>query len=489
MTDIEGRPIVSPPDSTGAAPAGRNAASERRRPVGAYLVVALVSLAIGAAGALVAVRLGGGAPAAAPGAGQPADHSAMAGMEASQSNPHAGMAGMESGAPSEQPAGATDQTVYISPARQQLIGVRTAEVTHRALDTTIRTVGTLAYDETRVTQIHTKIAGWIERLFVDYEGKSVRRGQPLFTVYSPDLVSTQNEYLLALEAQKRLGQSQFPDTRAGAESLLAATRERLRLWDITDAQIAELEKTRQPQRTLTLYSPFSGVVLERNAFAGQYITPETATFKIADLSTIWVLGQVFEYELPMVKLGQEAEIQFPYGPSNQTLKGKITFISPDVDPATRRVTIRIEFRNPGFEFKPDSYVTVVIHASGGTRLAVPQEAVIDTGVKRYVILARPNGYFEPREVEVGQPVDGYSPVLQGLEHGDTVVTSAQFLIDSESNLQEAMQAMSMSMPGMDMGGGKGPATPEQQPPAPPKPPEKKDGMPGMPGMDHSKHQG
>ncbi len=437
MSDDEPSTIVSSPEP---------ASGERRRRVGASVVVALVSAAIGAAGALVAVRLGGvpATSAAPPSSKHSADHGVMAGMP-----------GMESGGAGAPPAEAHGQSVYISPARQQLIGVRTAEVTHRALDTTIRTVGTLAYDETRVTKIHTKIAGWIERLFVDYEGKSVRRGQPLFTVYSPDLVSTQNEYLLALEARTRLGQSQFPETRAGAESLLAATRQRLELWDISDAQIAELEQTRQPRKTLTLYSPFNGIVLDRNAFAGQYITPETATFTIADLSMIWVLGQVFEYELPLVKLGQEAEIQFPYGPPNATLKGKITFIAPDVDPTTRRVTIRIELRNPGFELKPDAYVTVVIQVSGGPALAVPREAVIDTGVRRYVLLARADGYFEPREVQVGQPVDDYYPVLQGLAHGDTVVTSAQFLVDSETNLQAAMQAMSMSMPGMDMGGGKG----------------------------------
>lgn len=424
-----------------------------------YVLVALISLALGAAGALFAVRLGLGVPSSAPtqgpGTEQAADHSGMAGMEASpsQESQHAGMPGMESGAAGEHPTEAKGSTVYISPARQQLIGVRTAEVTHVALDTTIRTVGTLAYDETRVTQIHTKIAGWVDRLYVDFVGKAVRRGQPLFTVYSPELVSTQNEYLLALEAQKRLGSSQFVETRTGAESLLAATRERLKLWDITEAQIADLEKTRQPSKTLTLYSPFNGIVLERNAFAGQYITPETMTFKIADLSTIWVLGQIFEYELPMVKLGQSAEIQFPYTQSTRTLKGRITYIYPDVDPTTRRVKIRIEFSNPGFEFKPESYVTVVIRTSGGTQLAIPKEAVIDTGAKRYALLAHPNGYFEAREIEVGEPVDDDYPVLNGLAHGDKVVTSAQFLIDSETNLQAAMQSMAGMHGSAETGGG------------------------------------
>lgn len=467
------------PTPTESARAGWRAAGSPRRAIVTYALIAAISLAVGAGGTFLALRM-------SPARALPSAPTATAGGQATGHDGMAAMAGAGEAPAGEHPSEAKGKTVYISPARQQLIGVRTAEISHRALDTTIRTVGVLAYDETRVAQIHTKIAGWVERVSVDFVGKAVRRGQPLFSVYSPELVSTQNEYLLALKAQNQLGDSQFAETRAGAESLVAATRERLKLWDITEGQIADLERTRQPRKTLTLYSPFDGIVLERNAFAGQYITPETATFKIADLSTIWVLGQVFEYELGLVKLGQEAEIQFPYGPSTRTLKGKITYIYPDIDPQTRRVRVRVEFRNPGFEFKPESYVTVLITTSGGHRLAIPKEAVIDTGAKRYTILAHPNGYFEPREIEVAQPVDEFYPVIKGLEHGDNVVTSAQFLIDSETNLQAAMQAMAMSMPGMNMGGGEskgvegmetpGPkvpalgAAPSGQPPAAPKPP-------------------
>lgn len=342
----------------------------------------------------------------------------------------------------------SDTAVFISPARQQLIGVRTAEVSHQALETTIRTVGVLAYDETRVVEIHPKIAGWVESVSVDFVGKAVRRGQPLFSIYSPDLVATQKEYLLALRAQAQLGGSRVAETREGAGSLLAATRERLRLWDISDAQITELERSREPRRTMTLYSPFDGTVLERNAFPGQYVSPEMSTFKIADLSTIWVLGQIFEYEVPLVKLGQEAEIQFPYTRSGRALTGRITFIYPEVDPMTRRVKVRIEFPNPGLEFKPESYVTVLIRTGAGRQLAVPKEAVLDDGNKRYTILALADGYFEPRPIDVGEPVDAFYPVLAGLKQGDRVVTSAQFLIDSETNLQAAMQAMA-GMPGME----------------------------------------
>jgi RND family efflux transporter MFP subunit len=367
-------------------------------------------------------------------------------------------AGHSAAAPSTSPATtapANAKAVYISPARQQLIGVRTAQVTHQALETTIRTTGSIAFDETRISEIHTKIAGWVNTVSADSVGKQVRRGQPLFTVYSPDLVATQREYLLALKAANQLGSSAFEETREGAHSLLAATRERLRLWDVTDAQVDELTRTGEPRKNLTVYAPTSGVILERNAFPGQYITPEAATFKIADLSNIWVIGQVFQYELGFIKTGQAVQIEFPHGEAMTQLTGRITFIYPEIDPQTRRAKVRMEFANPGLQFKPQTFVTVLISVSGGHRLAIPKEAVIDNGDKRYAILTRPNGYFEPRPIEVAQAVNDYYPVLSGLEMGDVVVTSAQFLIDSESNLQTAMQAMSMGMPGMDMGGAKG----------------------------------
>jgi membrane fusion protein, copper/silver efflux system len=453
----------------GAQAPARGADSQPRR-FAPFVAVAAVSLVIGAVGGWLALRTI--ASGSAADVTTPQEAAATTGAPAASTE----MPGMDMGGGA---AGTKGKGVYIAPARQQLIGVRTATVTRRPLNTTIRTVGTLAYDETRVTEIHPKITGWVERVFVDYVGKRVSRGQPLFTIYSPELVSTQKEYLLSLKARQQLGNSRFTETREGAESLVAAARERLTLWDITEAQIEELERTSQPRRTLTLYSPFDGVVLERNTFAGQYITPETSTFKIADLSTIWVLGQIFEYELPLLKLGQEAEIQFPYGQSTRNLKGRITFVYPEVDPQTRRVKVRIEFRNAAFEFKPESYVTVLIRAGAGEQLALPKEAVLDNGAKRYAIVALPNGYFEPREIEVGQPVDDFFPVIRGLAEGDPVVTSAQFLIDSETNLQSAMQAMSMSMPGMNMGGAK-PGTEGTPPSAPPAAP--------VPPADHSQHK-
>ena len=350
-------------------------------------------------------------------------------------------------APSAPTAAATPATipdgegVYISPERQQLIGVRTAKVARQALESTIRTVGVIAYDETRVAEIHTKITGWVENVTVDFVGKQIRKGQPLFRIYSPDLVATQREYLLALKADRQLSASAIPETRDGARSLLEATRQRLRLWDVTDAQIDALAASGEPQRTLTVYSPSTGIVLERNAFSGQYLTPEMAAFKIADLSTLWVMGQVFEYELGRIRLGQRATIELPYGQGAKALNGRITFIYPDVDPETRRAKVRIELPNPGLDLKPGSFVTVLVNLGGGDQLVVPQEAVIDTGDAQYVLLARPGGFFEPRPVKVGAASGQFYPVFSGLEPGDLVVTSAQFLIDSETNLQAAMQSM------------------------------------------------
>ena len=277
-----------------------------------------------------------------------------------------------------------------------------------------------------------------------------------------------------------MADSVFPETRAGATSLLASTRERLRLWDITDEQIAELERTGQARRTMTLYSPFDGIVLERNTYAGQYITPETSTARIADLSTIWAIGQIFEYEAQAVRVGDEAEIEFPYAQATRRIKGRVTFIYPDINPDTRRARVRIEFRNPGLEFKPESYVTVLLRRTSSPQLALPKEALLDSGARRYVLLAHPNGYFEPREIEVGEPVDEFYPVVKGLSAGDRVVTSAQFLIDSETNLQSAMQAMSMSMPGMNMGGETGAAGAGGAKPAAP-------GAPTPAAPDHQQH--
>lgn len=390
--------------------------------------VAVVALVAAGAGLLAGTQLRG--PATEP-AG---DRQAMAGMS-------------HGAAP---PPGAGPQAVQISPARQQLIGVRSAAITRQTVEGTVRTVGTLAYDETRSARIHTRVSGWVEQLHVDYVGKPVKRGQPLFAVYSPDLATAQGEYLVALRARQKLTDSASADLRAGADALLQASRDRLRRWNVGDAQIAELERAGVPARTVAIISPFDGIVIEKEAFAGQYVTPEMTSFKLADLTTVWAIGQVFEYEAARIHVGDKVEVEFPYGQA-AAREAKIDFIYPDVDPQTRRVRFRATLDNRDRKLKPDTYVSLAWHGDTVDRLVIPKEAVIDTGARKYVLLALADGYFAPRDVQVGPAVGEFYPVISGIAEGERVVTSAQFLVDSETNLMAAMQAMSMTMPGMDMG--------------------------------------
>lgn len=387
-----------------------------------YLTVAVIAVAVGATAMFFGLRWRAERAAAGPASSGHADHTASA------------------PAP-DLPPDADGPGVYISPARQQLIGVRTAAVSRRDVAGAIQATGSLAYDQTRLSQVHTKIAGWIDQVFVDFIGKPIRKGQALFTIYSPDLVATETEYLLARKAQGQLAASRFEETRQGALSLLTAARRRLELWDVTPAEIAEIERTGEPLKTLTVFAPASGVVLERAAFAGQYITPEVAAFKLVDLSTVWAIGQVVEADLPRLRVGQSVRVELSNAPGTRPLAGRVSFIYPDVDPATRRGRFRAEIPNPEAALKPDMFVTLTIDAGGSSGLAVPSEAVIDTGLKQYVILAREGGYFEPRTIESGAPAGGYTPIRRGLADGERVVVSAQFLIDSETNLQAAMTAM------------------------------------------------
>ena len=405
--------------------------------------IILVALVAGGVGVLAGMQLRGSEGAATASSNSSADGTAaMADMP--------GMPGMSHDGPPA-PPGAGSQAVYISPARQQLVGVRSAPIGRQQVEGTIRTVGMLAYDETRSAQIHTRVAGWVEQLYVDYVGKPVRRGQPLFAVYSPDLATAQADYLVALRARQKIADNTNPDLRAGADALLAASRDRMRRWNVTDAQIAELERSGAPGRTVTIASPFDGVVLEKEAFAGQYVTPEMTSFKLADLSSVWAVGQVFEYEAARLRIGDKVEIEFPYGQASKR-EATIAFIYPEVDPQTRRVRFRVSLDNRDGKLKPDTYVNLIWHGAGTDRLVIPKEAVIDTGPRKYTLLALANGYFAPRDVQVGPAIGEFYPVISGVAEGDRVVTSAQFLVDSETNLMAAMQAMSMSMPGMDMGG-------------------------------------
>ena len=354
--------------------------------------------------------------------------------------------------PTEPSTNATSQTaIRISPEKQQLIGVQNGIVENQSLSKTLRAVGRAAFDETKMVRINPKIEGWIEDVYVDFTGKLVNKGQPLLSIYSPDLVQTQEEYLLALKNRKQLGESPFGDAVNFSESLVQSAKRRLQLWDVTDAQIKELETRGTPSRTMTLYAPASGFVLVRNAFPKQRVMPDTELYQLADLSTIWIVADIYEFEAADVKLGQAATVNLSAYPG-RTFNGKITYIYPQVDNTTRTLKVRVELANKDFLLKPDMYADVTLNINYGSRLVVPQEAVLDSGSEQLVYVALGDGYFEPRKIQIGAKVDDKYVVLNGLRAGERIVTSGNFLIDSESKLKSATSGM--GMPGMDHSGHK-----------------------------------
>ena len=337
--------------------------------------------------------------------------------------------------------------VQISPEKQQLIGVKFGTIETRPLEKLIRTVGRIDYDEKRIVTVSLKVGGWIEDLYVDFTGRYVRQGEPLLAIYSPELVSAQEEYLIALRAKKDLAKSPFPEVAGSGNSLAESAKRRLKLWDISDDQIKALEESGQVKMTLALHSPFSGFVLEKAAYKGMNVMPGIALYKLGDLSVVWLIADIYEYEILFIRLGQQASIQFSYLPG-ETFTGKAIYISPLLDPNTRTAKVRFEFSNPHGKLKPEMFANVEMKIQLGQKLAVPEEAVIDTGLRQIAIVDKGSGYFEPREIKVGAKVENYYEVIKGLKAGERVVTSANFLIDSESKLKEALGGMA----GMEHGG-------------------------------------
>src|SRR5262249_13373932 len=346
--------------------------------------------------------------------------------------------------------GLPEGSFQLSPEKQQLIGVQYGGVAYKPVFKTLRTVGRLTYDETKIVRIHTKVEGWIEKVYVDFTGKEVKKGQPLISIYSPELLQTQQEYLLAFRGRNELSKSPFREAVLGGESLLQATRKRLELWDISDEQINELEKTGKPAKTLTLYAPTDGFVLTRDSFPKHRVTPETELYTIVDLMTIWVIADIYEYEAPEVKTGQAANVTLAYYPG-RVFRGRVDYIYPPPDPTTRIVKVRIEIPNPNLSLKPDMYANAELKIDYGRRLVAPQEAVLDSGSEQLVFVAHEGGYFEPRKIRLGPKVDNNFIVLGGLKAGEKIVTSANFLVDSESRLESG--AGEMGMPGMSHGDG------------------------------------
>jgi Cu(I)/Ag(I) efflux system membrane fusion protein len=336
----------------------------------------------------------------------------------------------------EIPSGA----VFVSPERQQISGVRFGRVEYRNLDRVIRTVGRMEFDEKKISTVNPKIGGWIEELYVDYTGKMVRKGQPLLSIYSPELVAAQEEVLLALKAKKILGSSPIVEIAEGGDRLLQGARRRLLLWDITPKQLETLEQTGEIKKSMVLYSPADGFVMEKMAFKGMSLMAGTALYKIGDLSSIWVIADIYEYELPFIKIGDRAQITLAYY-SGEMFEGTATYIYPSLDPKTRTAKVRFELPNPEFKLKPEMWANAELKIALGRKLVVPEDAVMDSGTMQMVFVDRGQGHFESRHVQVGSKVQGYYEVLSGLKEGERVVTSANFLIDSESQLKGATGAM------------------------------------------------
>jgi membrane fusion protein, copper/silver efflux system len=335
-------------------------------------------------------------------------------------------------------------TVRIDPVFVQNMGVKSEPVRRVDIPFTIRTVGTLAYNDQQVALITTKYDGWIEKVHVNYVGEPVKKGQDLFDIYSPQLVTTEQEYLQAIAYAKKLADSPYPDAAARAKALVASARQRLQYWDISDAQIDELARSGAVQRTLCVVSPVNGLVVQKmdQALEGMRATAGMQLYKIVDLSKIWVDVQIFEHQVSWLKIGQRAAIELPYEPGRR-YTGVVRFLHPSVDQKTRTMTASIELPNPGLKLRADMYATVTIDVpSARGVLAVPENAVIHSGARDVVVLDLGNGLFQARDVTLGVNGNGVYQVTRGVEAGDRVVVSAQFLIDSESNLKAAIANMS-----------------------------------------------
>lgn len=316
--------------------------------------------------------------------------------------------------------------VTLTPERQQLIGVQIGAAETRDIGRSVRTVGRIAVDETRLYRVSTKFDGYIEKLYVNVTGQPVRKGHPLFSVYSPDLLASQQEYLLALRAAKQ------------SPTLLEAARQRLLLWDVTPGELRELERTGTARKSVTIVSPASGYVLNKLAVEGARVAPGEPLFEIANLDRVWLQSDVYESELATIRAGAPATMTLSYIPG-RTWTGRVTFIAPTVDPMTRTVKVRSEFDNSDAALKPDMFADVTIQQPPRNAIVIPESAVLQTGTRSVVFLANGDGTFAPREVTLGTKSDQFYEVRSGLEAGQKVVTQANFLIDSESRLKAALR--------------------------------------------------
>ena len=370
----------------------------------------------------------------------------MAGME--------GMAGMNMGG---------DGTVQLTADQIRQFGITFGAVDMRMLEDEVRTVGVVTFDETRIAQVAPKFGGFVERLHVDFTGQPVRRGQPLLEIYSPELVAAQEELLVARRLERTMDESTVPGVPAGSSNLLAAARRRLRLWDISEAQIEEILRTGEVRRTLTLHAPASGVVVEKNVVEGQAIQAGQTLYTIADLSEVWIDAELREAEAGSVREGSGATIELAAYPG-RPFKGRVEYVYPTLQAVSRTLRARVAVANSEGRLRPGMYATVRITTPTRRALTVPSSAVIRTGERSMVFVDMGGGSLMPHEVETGRTGDEYVEILSGVEPGQRVVTSAQFLLDSESNLAEVMKAMMGQMGASDMGDMKGMDMPGMQMP-------------------------
>lgn len=317
-------------------------------------------------------------------------------------------------------------TIEVPSQQQARIGLKTSKIVKKTVAHTIRTVGAIVADERKEAHIHTKVSGWIENIHADYVGKEITKGGPLFDLYAPELVSTQEEFLAARK-QKGVG-----------KELAQAALDRLRLWGVPTKEIEKLKKKGKSSRTITFESPLTGFVISKNAIQGMYITPGLELYQIADLSTVWIVITLYEFDVAIIKLGDEVEVSLPYDPKAK-LNGKISYISPSIDLETRTAKGRIEVDNKNQNLKPGMYVNVSIKKELGESIVVPDDAVIDTGTRKIVFVKSGEVQFDPREVKIGPRVEGEFIILSGLKAGEEVVTGAHFLIDAESKIKAATQ--------------------------------------------------
>ena len=336
--------------------------------------------------------------------------------------------------------------IQLTPQRMQSIGVVLGRVESKSVNAELRFYGNVQVNERRQAYVQTRFAGWIRKVYADATGNFIRKGQPLFTIYSPDLVTTEQEYLLAKKNSESLQQSTVSGVASGASSLFTAAKERLLQWDVSPAEIEKLDRTGTPITDLTISSPVSGYIMAKNALPNMYVQPETMLYTVADLSDVWVLAQVFQSDAGKVKPGDPAEVTVDAYPG-RVFRGRVDYILPQLDMNTRTLPVRLVFTNPGLKLRPGMYVNIRVKLPMGRQLVVPASAAFHSGTRNLVFVYGGEGSIEPREVELGPQVGNQLVVAKGLRAGEEIVTSANFLIDSEAQLQAAAGAFVPPPPG------------------------------------------